>query len=100
MNVKKRKRFVGTICLMLSMVLLTVPMLGMAALPASAAAEEQPECICDTQCTAEHPNEACEVCMEDTEKCVGEELLPNPYTCICIEECTKELITEDCEACQ
>ena len=31
MNVKKRKRFVGTICLMLSMVLLTVPMLGMAA---------------------------------------------------------------------
>lgn len=77
MNVKKRKRFVGTICLMLSMVLLTVPMLGMAALPASAAAEEQPECICDTQCTAEHPNEACEVCMEDTEKCVGEELLPN-----------------------
>ena len=28
MNVKKRKRFVGTICLMLSMVLLTVPMLG------------------------------------------------------------------------
>ena len=65
MNVKKRKRFVGTICLMLSMVLLTVPMLGMAALPASAAAEEQPECICDTQCTAEHPNEACEVCMED-----------------------------------
>jgi len=100
MNVKKRKRFVGTICLMLSMVLLTVPMLGMAALPASAAAEEQPECICDTQCTAEHPNEACEVCMEDTEKCVGEELLPNPYTCICTEECTKELINEDCEACQ
>lgn len=58
MNVKKRKRFVGTICLMLSMVLLTVPMLGMAALPASAATEELPECICDTQCTAEHPNEA------------------------------------------
>ena len=81
MNMKKRKRLVGTVCLMLSMLLLTVPLLGMAALPVSAETEELSECICDTKCTEEEPNADCPVCggeNGDISSCVGAAMMLAP----------------------
>lgn len=68
LTTKRSKRFIGTICLTLSLLLLTVPLLGMAA-AASATAEEPPECICETKCTEEEFNEECPVCSENPEDC-------------------------------
>ena len=99
MNMKKRKRLVGTVCLMLSMLLLTVPLLGMAALPVSAETEELPECICDTKCTTEVPNQACPVCKDHAENCTGQESEPDNLPCLCEKQCTKEDHNTQCPAC-
>ena len=99
MSMNKRKRLAGIACLLLSLVLLTVPLLGMAALPASAATEELPECICDTKCTTDIPNQACPVCKDHAENCTGQEPEPDNLPCFCEKQCTKEDHNTQCPAC-
>lgn len=51
LNMKRSKRLTGMVCMMLSIFLLTMPLLGMAAAQ-DVSGNDAPACICDTKCSA------------------------------------------------
>lgn len=97
LNQKRNKRFVGTACVLLSIFLMTMPLLGMAADTASG--NEAPTCICDTKCTAETPNQECPVCKDNVDSCQGKEAEPVTLPCFCEKKCTKDDHNTECPAC-
>ena len=64
LNMKRSKRLTGMVCMMLSIFLLTMPLLGMAAAQ-DVSGNDAPACICDTKCSVETPNQECPVCKEN-----------------------------------
>ena len=70
LNMKRSKRLTGMVCMMLSIFLLTMPLLGMAAAQ-DVSGNDAPACICDTKCSVETPNQECPVCKENADACKG-----------------------------
>lgn len=76
LNMKRSKRLTGMVCMMLSIFLLTMPLLGMAAAQ-DVSGNDAPACICDTKCSVETPNQECPVCKENADACKGQAAEPN-----------------------
>ena len=103
-NTKRNKRFIGSFCLMLSMLLMTVPLLGMASANATevdtvSGNDALVACICETKCTEEVPNLECPVCKETVENCAGITAEPENLPCFCEVQCTKDAHDAQCPAC-
>lgn len=96
LNRKWNKRLVGTACVLLSIFLMTMPLLGMAADTESG--NEAPACICDTKCAAEMPNQECPVCKDNVDSCQGTEA--EPAACTCADLCQDGAINPDCAVCK
>ena len=101
-NRKRNKRLTGTACLLLSLFLFAVPLLGMAA-ENTGSEDSAGACVCDSFCTAEAFNQECPVCRENTESCTGqaaaeEETSQNP-PCLCEKRCTRDSHNTQCPAC-
>lgn len=88
LNMKRSKRLTGMVCMMLSIFLLTMPLLGMAAAQ-DVSGNDAPACICDTKCSVETPNQECPVCKENADACKGQAAEPNTLPCFCEKKCTK-----------
>lgn len=80
LNMKRSKRLTGMVCMMLSIFLLTMPLLGMAAAQ-DVSGNDAPACICDTKCSVETPNQECPVCKENADACKGQAAEPNTLPC-------------------
>lgn len=87
LNMKRSKRLTGMVCMMLSIFLLTMPLLGMAAAQ-DVSGNDAPACICDTKCSVETPNQECPVCKENADACKGQAAEPNTLPCFCEKKCT------------
>lgn len=74
LNQKRNKRLVGTACVLLSIFLMTMPLLGMAADTESG--NEALACICDIKCAAETTNQEWPVCKDNVDSCQGTEAEP------------------------
>ena len=102
-NTKRNKRFIGSVCLMLFMLLMTVPLLGMASANATevdtvSGNDALAACICETKCTEEVPNLECPVCKETAENCAGITAEPENLPCFCEVQCTKDAHDAQCPA--
>ncbi|NBH34472.1 DUF4366 domain-containing protein [Clostridiaceae bacterium] len=101
-NRKRNKRLTGTACLLLSLFLFAVPLLGMAA-ENTGSEDSAGVCVCDSLCTAEAFNQECPVCRENAESCTGqaaaEEETPQKPPCFCEKRCTKNSHNTQCPAC-
>ena len=98
LNMKRSKRLTGMVCMMLSIFLLTMPLLGMAAAQ-DVSGNDAPACICDTKCSVETPNQECPVCKENADACKGQAAEPNTLPCFCEKKCTKGDHNTECPAC-
>lgn len=98
LNMKRSKRLTGMVCMMLSIFLLTMPLLGMAAAQ-DVSGNDVPACICDTKCSVETPNQECPVCRENVDACKGQAAEPNTLPCFCEKKCTKDDHNTECPAC-
>ena len=101
-NRKRNKKLTGTACLLLSLFLFAVPLLGMAA-ENTGSQDSAGACVCDSFCTAEAFNRECPVCRENAESCMGqaaaeEETSQNP-PCLCEKRCTRDSHNTQCPAC-
>ena len=101
-NRKRNKKLTGTACLLLSLFLFAVPLLGMAA-ENTGSENNAGACVCDSFCTAEAFNQECPVCRENAESCTGqaaaeEETSQNP-PCLCEKRCTRDSHNTQCPAC-
>lgn len=101
-NRKRNKRLTGTACLLLSLFLFAVPLLGMAA-ENTGSENSAGACVCDSFCTAEAFNQECPVCRENAESCTGqaaaEEETSQKLPCFCEKRCTKDSHNTQCPAC-
>ncbi len=101
-NRKRNKRLTGTACLLLSLFLFAVPLLGMAA-ENTGSENNAGACVCDSFCTAEAFNRECPVCRENAESCTGqaaaEEETSQKPPCFCEKRCTKDSHNTQCPAC-
>lgn len=101
-NRKRNKRLTGTACLLLSLFLFAVPLLGMAA-ENTGSEDSAGVCVCDSLCTAEAFNQECPVCRENAESCTGqaaaEEETSQKPPCFCEKRCTKNSHNTQCPAC-
>lgn len=98
LNMKRSKRLTGMVCMMLSIFLLTMPLLGMAAAQ-DVSGNDAPACICDTKCSVETPNQECPVCKENADACKGQAAEPNTLPCFCEKKCTKGDHNTECPTC-
>lgn len=98
LNMKRSKRLTGMVCMMLSIFLLTMPLLGMAAAQ-DVSGNDAPACICDTKCSVENPNQECPVCKGNADACKGQAAEPNMLPCFCEKKCTKDDHNTECPAC-
>lgn len=98
LNMKRSKRLTGMVCMMLSIFILTMPLLGMAAAQ-DVSGNDAPACICDTKCSVETPNQECPVCKENADACKGQAAEPNTLPCFCEKKCTKGDHNTECPAC-
>ena len=98
LNMKRSKRLTGMVCMMLSIFLLTMPLLGMAAAQ-DVSGNDAPACICDMKCSVETPNQECPVCKENADACKGQAAEPNTLPCFCEKKCTKDDHNTECPAC-
>ena len=101
-NRKWNKRLTKTACLLLSVFLFAVPLLGMAA-ENTVSEDSAGGCVCDSLCTAEALNQECPVCRENAESCTGqagaEETAQQNPPCFCEKRCTKDSHNIQCPAC-
>ena len=101
-NRKRNKRLTGTACLLLSLFLFAVPLLGMAA-ENTGSENNAGACVCDSFCTAEAFNQECPVCLENAESCTGqaaaEEETSQKPPCFCEKRCTRDSHNTQCPAC-
>ena len=99
---KRNKRLTGTACLLLSLFLFTVPLLGMAA-ENRVSDNGAMACVCDNLCTGEAFNPECPVCRETARNCTGQaakgESEQEKPPCFCEKRCTKENHNIHCTAC-
>ena len=101
-NRKRNKRLTKTACLLLSLFLFAVPLLGMAA-ENTGSEDSAGACVCDSLCTAEAFNRECPVCRKNAESCTGqaaaEEETSQKLPCFCENRCTKDSHNTQCPAC-
>ena len=101
-NRKRNKKLTGTACLLLSLFLFAVPLLGMAA-ENTGSENNAGACVCDSFCTAEAFNQECPVCLENAESCTGqaaaEEETSQKPPCFCEKRCTRDSHNTQCPAC-
>ena len=101
-NRKWNKRLTKTACLLLSVFLFAVPLLGMAA-ENTVSEDSAGGCVCDSLCTAEALNQECPVCRDNAENCTGqtkaEETAQQNPPCFCEKRCTKDSHNIQCPAC-
>lgn len=101
-NRKRNKRLTKTACLLLSLFLFAVPLLGMAA-ENTGSQDSAGACVCDSLCTAEAFNRECPVCRKNAESCTGqaaaEEETSQKLPCFCENRCTKDSHNTQCPAC-
>ena len=101
-NRKRNKRLTKTACLLLSLFLFAVPLLGMAA-ENTGSEDSAAACVCDSLCTAEAFNRECPVCRKNAESCTGqaatEEETSQKPPCFCENRCTKDSHNTQCPAC-
>lgn len=101
-NRKRNKRLTKMACLLLSLFLFAVPLLGMAA-ENTGSEDSAGACVCDSLCTAEAFNRECPVCRKNAKSCTRqattEEETSQKLPCFCENRCTKDSHNTQCPVC-
>ncbi len=99
------KRFTGGACLLISLFLFAVPLLGMAA-ENRVLGNNAGACVCDRLCTGEAVSQECQVCRENVGNCTGRtangESEPETETlspCSCADKCREDFVNRECLLC-
>ena len=96
---KRNKRITGAACLLISLFLFAVPLLGMAAENTVFGSGPLP-CFCEKHCTKESHNTQCPACAADMDLCAGKDLGELPAACSCADKCREDSVSQECALCR